>query len=160
MPDLLVLDTDIDSRLPEPELGAWAQAWLARSNTLAVTAVTVLERRFGYQSGSTDWQALWADYVEVLTERTIEVLPLDFVSAQIAGHLRAECPLPPAAARRRKGRKKSARRASWILDILIAAIAAGHGHPLFTANRTDFALLSAHMPAPYRLDLVLYPALP
>lgn len=161
MAEVVVLDTDMDSRLTEPEMAAWAHGWLARQNLLAITAPTVLERRFGYQSSFQDWGRSWETYVELLAARTIDVLPLDFEAAEIAGHLRAVCPFPPPAGRRqRKSKSKTARRASWILDILIAAIAARAGHPLFTANERDFRVLAAEMPKPYGLDLVVYPALP
>jgi predicted nucleic acid-binding protein len=160
MREVLVLDTDIDSRLTEPELAAWAHGWLARRNLLAVTAATIVERRFGYQTHFSQWEALWDLYLELLTDRTVEVLPLDLVSAEISGHLRAACPLPQLARRRRKSRSKAARRISWFLDILVAAIASRHGYPLFTANEEDYALLSRHIPSPYRLELIVYPALP
>lgn len=162
MPERIVLDTDMDSRLTEPELTAWALGWLARKNLIAVTAPTILERRYGYQAGSRDWEGVWAAYRELLDARTIEVLPLDLGSAELAGHLKAIRPFAPAA--RRRGRSKrggrAARRVGWLLDILIASIAARHGSPLFTANEGDFAVLRESMPAPYRLRLVVYPALP
>jgi predicted nucleic acid-binding protein len=159
MADVVVLDTGIDSRLGEPEIVAWVQGWLTRGNLLAVTAPTVFERRFGYESRFQDWVGLWDTYMELLAVRTVEVLSFDLESAVIAGHLRAVCPFPPAA-RRKRGKSRSARRASWILDILIAATAARHGHPLFTANARDFSSLAARMPEPYRLELVVYPSLP
>jgi predicted nucleic acid-binding protein len=160
MADVVVLDTNMDSRLTEPELAGWAHEWLARRNLLAITAPTILERRFGYQAHFPQWESLWEVYVELLVARTVEVLPLDFVAAEIAGHVRTVCPFPESGRRQRKGRSKAARRVSWILDILIAAIAARHGYPVFTANERDFVLLSAKVPAPYRLDVIAYPAFP
>jgi predicted nucleic acid-binding protein len=162
MPELLVLDTDMDSRLSEPELSAWAQGWLARQNLLAVTAPTIIERRYGYQAAFQDWERAWDLYREILTARTIEVLPLDLGAAEIVGHLRVVCPAAPETRRRRKLRRgsKAARRVSWILDILIAAIAARNGGRLFTGNESDFALLAENLPRPYRLRLNVYPSLP
>jgi len=159
MPDAVVLDTDIDSRLPEPELTVWAQAWLAANRRLFVTAPTVIERRYGYQTHFRDWERHWSTYSELHEEGTIGVLPLGFQAAEIAGHLRAVCPHPPRG--RPRGRKSKAQhRVSWILDILIAATAASHAVPLFTSNGADHQHLGRNMPAPYRLELIVYPVLP
>jgi predicted nucleic acid-binding protein len=161
MPELIVLDTDMDSRLSEPELSAWAQGWLARQNLLAVTAPTIIERRYGYQTGFSAWERAWTLYREIMTAHTIEVLPLDFGAAEIAGHLKAVCPNAPEARRKGKSRQsKAARRTGWLLDTLIASIAAWHGCRLFTANEGDFVTLARNLPAPFRLGLVVYPSLP
>jgi predicted nucleic acid-binding protein len=160
MAEVVVLDTDMDSRLSEPELWAWARAWLERRNLIYVTAPTVIERRYGYQSAFSHWKRLWETYVELLAAGTVGVLPLDFEAAEIAGHLRAVCPVPKIGRRRRRSRSKAVRRVSWILDILIAATSARHGYPLFTANGEDFQFLREKLGTQYRLDLVVYPALP
>jgi len=73
----------------------------------------------------------------------LEVLPLSWEAALLAGQLRALLPAPPTgrSAQRDRGAKPE-RRVAWIADIQIAATAWLAGEPVCTADREHFETLS------------------
>jgi predicted nucleic acid-binding protein len=74
----------------------------------------------------------------------LEVLPLSWEAALLAGQLRAMLPVPlmdPAARSPRERGTKPERRVAWIADIQIAATAWLAGEAVCTADRKHFEVL-------------------
>lgn len=84
----------------------------------------------------------WAS--RVLSPDGLRVLVPDAASLVAAARVRARCPLPPAAGRRRAtGEGTPDRRVAWVADIQIAVIGWRFGLPVVTRNRGDFETVGA-----------------
>jgi predicted nucleic acid-binding protein len=138
-PEPVVLDTDTLSELCRGNLRVKerARSYLEHFGRLTTTAVTVFERRRGYQlairGGKPFHRQLQA--FEGLIASCL-VLPFDRDAASLAAKIWAAV---PRARRQQLG------------DILIAGTAASRQLPLVTRNRFDFTQLSEASGIPLRL---------
>ncbi len=154
-------DTTLASQLkPESPAHDYCLAQLGVGERVLVAAGAVVEIAHGYQQAlerRPEFAALlrWIE-LEVVGERVCTIVAVDGFAAFVAGRLRAQAPLPAAA----KGdkRTKAARRASWHLDLDIAACCFAAGHDVATANASDFAriadVLAGLYPKAPRLEVV------
>jgi predicted nucleic acid-binding protein len=137
-------DTTLVSRLyPGGALEGHLLDRAREGEPIAITAPTVMEVVRGLQGSAESKPAMgktldWL--IRLISSGLVEVLSLDRPAAILAGRLRAMQPAPPTGARR-KGTKPE-QRASWVLDIQIAACAWTHGREVATENRADFEALS------------------
>jgi hypothetical protein len=127
-----------------------------------LASATVAEIYYGLESKSEDprfAQALvW--FNDVLRSGVLGVLPLGLEGAQLAGILRATCPMPPSVAKRDK-RSKPDRRVAWINDIQIAASAWLRAEPVCTRDQAHFhhlaEAIAERYPAAGELDVIPAP---
>lgn len=118
----------------------------ALADPVGIPAPCLLELAFGYRRALAQGNARFASALDWI-RRGLEadplgpVLPLDRVAAALAGEIRVLCPFPPP--RRRRGRSKAEARASWLIDIEIAAAAWAGGFDIATDNRADFETIAA-----------------
>jgi predicted nucleic acid-binding protein len=142
MPD--AWDTSVASRaLGEGRHAPLLHAHIVRGSTIVLPAPAVMEiargahlhsprdRRFGHRL-----RAL----TTLLAHPRVRVLAFDGDAALLAGGLFATLPHPPTGSRRRRG-TRAQQRASWALDVQIAACAFAAGFGILTENVADFALL-------------------
>lgn len=165
---MAVWDTSVASGLhPESSLYELAsEAALARE-PFRLAAPTVHEIAFGLQrraGADARFATLLRWFTDLLDAGVVEVLPLSWEAALLAGRLRANRPTPPTSGQGRKRRSrdpKPERRVAWIADIQIAATAWLAGEDVCTADREHFAALSDAIadlfPAEERLQLLPSP---
>ncbi len=79
-------------------------------------------------------------FAHLLVDPLTEVVPFAGPAAQLTGWLLADLPHPPARKRQRRGTRAQAR-ASWTLDVQIAACAFAGGYGVLTETVDDFGLL-------------------
>lgn len=137
-------DTTIASRLyADAGLEQHALARASAGDPIALAAPTVMEVLRGLHARAADSDGRSARTIRwfkgLLSSDLLDVLPFDRHAAALAGHLRALHPLPPTGASRRA--TKPDQRASWVLDIQIAACAWTHGREIVTDNVRDFEQL-------------------
>jgi len=82
----------------------------------------------------------------LLRIRMLVELPFGAEAADLAAYLRAAMPMPE-----RRGASTSV---SWTIDLMIAAVAAEHGHAIVSYNIRDFDLIAVALPAPLRLPIM------
>lgn len=135
-------DTTLASRLqPQGAVLDYVRARAADGRPVRVAAPTVLEIAYGYQrmaDSDRRYRVLLDWLTDLLARDALSVIALDGRAALVAGRLRAAVPHPPP---RRDRRSKTMRRASWLLDIQIAATAFTAGLDVATENRADFESL-------------------
>lgn len=143
---MAVWDTSVASGLhPETPLYELAsEAALARE-PIRLAAPTVHEIAFGFgRRAETDarFASLLRWFTDLLDAGVVEVLPLSWEAALLAGRLRAVQPTPPTGARARRSRDpKPERRVAWVADMQIAASAWLAGEDVCTADRAHFESL-------------------
>jgi predicted nucleic acid-binding protein len=118
---------------------------MAEADPIGIPSPCLLELAFGYrralERGNRRFEpALRWIGVSLRSDPVGEILPLDDVAAVVAGEIRALCPFPPG--RRSRHRSTAEARASWLLDIEIAAAAWVAGFDLATDNRRDFEAIA------------------
>lgn len=163
----LLIDTSVDSGfgVPASAESLWAERWLRRIGPLPVSAVTVLERAYGFEravkasASPASWQERFAAYQEAVTEEGFyEVLCWDARAALLAGRLFEKAPFPPPGhARRLRAKRKTDVRRSWLLDLLIASHAAADGRAVLTRNEKDFERIARLLEAPLQLPVLRFP---
>ena len=146
---MAVWDTSVASGLhPESSLYELASEAALAQEQFRLAAPTVHEIAFGLQrraEADARFATLLRWFTDLLDAGVVEVLPLSWEAALLAGRLRAKRPTPPTGGRSRKGRSrdpKPERRVAWITDIQIAATAWLAGEDVCTADRGRFATLS------------------
>ncbi len=167
---MAVWDTSVASGLhPESSLYELASEAALAQEPFRLAAPTVHEIAFGFQrraEADARFAALFRWFTDLLDAGVVEVLPLSWEAALLAGRLRASRPTPPTGGHSRKGRSrdpKPERRVAWIADIQIAATAWLAGEDVCTADRGHFAALSDAIgdlfPEEERLQIVPPPPL-
>jgi predicted nucleic acid-binding protein len=146
---MAVWDTSVASGLhPESPLYELASEAALADEPFRLAAPTVHEIAFGLQrraEADARFATLLRWFTDLLDAGLVEVLPLSWEAALLAGQLRASQPTPPTGGRSRKGRSrdpKPERRVTWIADIQIAATAWLAGEDLCTADQAHFEALS------------------
>jgi predicted nucleic acid-binding protein len=142
-----VWDTSVASGLhPETPLYELASEAALAQEPFRLAAPTVNEIAFGLQrraDADDGFAKLLRWFTDLLDAGVVEVLPLSWEAALLAGRLRAALPTPPTRARARRSRDpKPERRVAWIADIQIAATAWLAGEDVCTADRDHFVALS------------------
>jgi predicted nucleic acid-binding protein len=138
---VIAWDTTVFSRLyPGTPLEQELIEGFRSGEVVSVAAPTVMETVRGVVASRSKSRGAEAWLEKLTTSDFVEVLPVDRHAAVVAGQLRALHPTPPTRVRR-KGVKPE-QRASWVLDIQIAACAWTHGRRLATHNVRDFECLS------------------
>ena len=139
-------DTTAVARLAVPgPARARAMERMALADPVGIPSPCLLEVAFGYRRALARGDTRFAAALEwvrdgLRSEPLGSVLPLDHVAAALAGEIRAVCPFPPG--RRPRGRSKAETRASWLIDIEIAAAAWAAGFDIATDNREDFEAIA------------------
>jgi len=87
------------------------------------------------------FSALLGWFRELFAVGVLEVLPLSWEAALLAGQLRAMLSIPPSGASRRDRGTKPERRVAWVADIQIAATAWLVGEAVCTADQKHFEAL-------------------
>jgi predicted nucleic acid-binding protein len=137
---VIVVDTNVVSELMRPAPDVAVVTWVRQQSrgSLATTAITVAEIRFGLArlpEGRRATQLRWlAD--DVLAAFPAQVLAFDAAAAAAYGAI--------AAARERAGHPIDA------LDGQIAAICRSHGAPLATRNTKDFVQTGVELIDPWQ----------
>lgn len=146
---MAIWDTSVASGLhPDTPLYELASDAALAQQPFRLAAPTVHEIAFGLQrraEADARFATLLRWFTDLLDAGVVEVLPLSWEAALLAGRLRASWPTPPTGARRRKGRSrdpKPERRVAWITDIQIAAITWLAGEDVCTADLDHFEALS------------------
>jgi predicted nucleic acid-binding protein len=146
---MAVWDTSVASGLhPDSPLYELASNAALAQQPFRLAAPTVHEIASGLQrraDADATFAALLRWFTGFLDAGVVEVLPLSWEAALLAGRLRASRPMPPTGGRSRQGRSrdpKPERRVAWITDIQIAAIAWLAGEDVCTADRDHFEALS------------------
>lgn len=144
---MAVWDTSVASGLhPDTPLYELAREAALAQEPFRVAAPTVHEIAFGLQrraEADARFASLLCWLTDLLDAGVVEVLPLSWEAALLAGRLRANQPTPPTEGRTRRSRDpKPERRVAWITDIQIAATAWLAGEDVCTADRGHFELLS------------------
>jgi len=146
---MAVWDTSVASGLhPESPLYELASEAAVADGPFRLAAPTVHEIAFGLQARAevdARFVTLLRWFSDLLDAGMVEVLPLSWEAALLAGRLRASRPTPPTGGRARKKRSrdpKPERRVAWIADIQIAATAWLAGEDVCTADRDHFEMLS------------------
>jgi predicted nucleic acid-binding protein len=144
-----VWDTSVASGLhPDSSLYELASEAALAGKPFRLAAPTVHEIAFGLEQragADARFAVLLRWFTDLLDAGVVEVLPLNWDAALLAGRLRATRPTPPTGGRSRKGRSrdpKPERRVAWIADIQIAATAWLAGEDVCTADRDHFEALS------------------
>jgi predicted nucleic acid-binding protein len=160
-----VWDTSVASGLnPESTLFQVAIGAALAGEPVRVAAPTVAEIFFGLERRSDQERFVRALgwFTEVFNAGLLEVLPVTYETAILAGRLRALHPVAPTSGRRADGRSKPLRRVAWVADIQIAACAWVHGEAVCTADHGHFDLLKegiAHLfPAESPLQVLPAPS--
>lgn len=141
---MAVWDTSVASGLhPDDPLFELASEAALADEPFLLAAPTVQEISFGLQrQADPGFAALLAWFKELFAVGVLEVLPLSWEAALLAGQLRALLPAPPTGRRAKRDRgAKPERRVAWIADIQIAATAWLAGEPVCTADREHFETL-------------------
>ncbi len=146
---MAVWDTSVASGLhPDSPLYELASEAALAQEPFRLAAPTVHEIAFGLQrraEADARFATLFRWFTDLLDAGVVEVLPLSWEAALLAGRLRANRPTPPTGGRGRKRRSrdpKPERRVAWIADIQIAATAWLAGEDVCTADRDHFEVLS------------------
>jgi predicted nucleic acid-binding protein len=142
---MAVWDTSVASGLhPDDPLFELASEAALADEPFLLAAPTVQEISFGLQrQADPRFAALLAWFRELFAAGVLEVLPLSWEAALLAGQLRAMLPTPPTGSRSQRDRgAKPERRIAWIADIQIAATAWLAGGPVCTVDRSHFETLS------------------
>jgi predicted nucleic acid-binding protein len=163
---MAVWDTSVASGLhpAHPLFELASEAALADEPVLLATP-TVQEIAFGLQAQvEPRFAALLVWFRELFAAGALEVLPLSWEAALLAGQLRAMLPVPPTGRRSQRGRgAKPERRVAWIADIQIAATAWLAGEPVCTADQEHFEALAGAIarlfPKEQKLEMIPPPQL-
>lgn len=144
---MAVWDTSVASGLhPETPLYELASEAALAQEPIRLAAPTVHEIAFGLgrrAEADPRFASLRRWFTDLLDAEVVEVLPLSWEAALLAGRLRAALPTPPTGGRARRSRDpKPERRVAWIADIQIAATAWLAGEDVCTADRGHFEVLS------------------
>lgn len=144
---MAVWDTSVASGLhPDTPLYELASEAALAQDPIRLAAPTVHEIAFGLgRRAETDprFAFLLRWFTDLFDAGVVEVLPLNWEAALLAGRLRAVLPAPPTGGRARRSRDpKPERRVAWIADIQIAATAWLAGEDVCTADRGHFESLS------------------
>ena len=139
-----VWDTSVASGLhPEAPLFELASKAALADAPFLLASPTVQEISFGLERhADADFAALLGWFKELFAAGVLEVLPLSWEAALLAGQLRAMLPIPPSGGSRRDRGAKPERRVAWIADIQIAATAWLVGEPVCTADQDHFEALA------------------
>ncbi len=123
---MAVWDTSVASGLhPETPLYESAVEAALAGEPVRLAATTVQEIAFGLgRRAEKDprFRASLRWFTDLLDAGAVEVLPLSWEAALLAGRLRAALPTPPTGSRAKRSPKPE-RRVAWIADIHIAATA-------------------------------------
>ncbi len=144
---MAVWDTSVASGLhPDTPLYELAREAALAQEPFRVAAPTVHEIAFGLQrraEADARFASLLGWFTDLLDAGVVEVLPLSWEAALLAGRLRANQPTPPTGDRATRSRDpKPERRVAWITDIQIAATAWLAGEDVCTADQDHFEALS------------------
>jgi predicted nucleic acid-binding protein len=142
---MAVWDTSVASGLhPDTPLFELASEAALADEPLLLAAPTVQEIAFGLErQADASFAALLAWFKELFSVGVLEVLPLSWDAALLAGQLRAMLPIPPSSSGSRRDRgTKPERRVAWIADIQIAATAWLVGEAVCTADQKHFEALA------------------
>jgi predicted nucleic acid-binding protein len=143
---MAVWDTSVASGLhPDDPLFELASEAALANEPFLLAAPTVQEIAFGLErQADARFAALLTWFRELFAVGVLEVLPLSWEAALLAGRLRAMLPIPPTAPTARSPRErrtKPERRVAWIADIQIAATAWLAGEAVCTADQKHFEAL-------------------
>jgi predicted nucleic acid-binding protein len=142
---MAVWDTSVASGLhPDDPLFELASEAALADEPFLLAAPTVQEIAFGLErQADVRFAALLVWFRELFAVGVLEVLPLSWEAALLAGQLRAMLPAPPTGRRSQRDRgAKPERRVAWIADIQIAATAWLAGEPVCTADQKHFETLA------------------
>jgi len=138
----------------EKALGARGTAHEALIGTpVAAEVVSGLRRKGRTDPDFARLAAWWEGRILAGPER-LQLIAPGTQAVISAARLLALQPTSPATRKKKDGRSDRARRLSWSRDIELACIAATHGLPLASANRSDFEPI-ARMLDDAGLELVL-----
>src|SRR5262245_54382167 len=121
---MYLLDTNILSELPKRRPNPAVVAWFSLQKSIAFSAITLEELRFGVSRMAPGQGKNLARWLEALLSIPPTIIPVDEKIANSAGQLRAT--------RERAGRVSSQ------ADMLIAATALTGGYILVTRNIRDY----------------------
>jgi predicted nucleic acid-binding protein len=138
-----VWDTSVASGLhPDGPLFKRASEAALADEPFLLAAPTVQEIAFGLErQADASFAALLVWFKELFAAGVLEVLPLSWEAALLAGQLRAMLPVPPSGASQQNRGTKPERRVAWIADIQIAATAWLVGEAVCTADQKHFEAL-------------------
>jgi predicted nucleic acid-binding protein len=145
---MAVWDTSVASGLhPDTPLYELASEAALAQEPVRLAAPTVHEIAFGLQrraEADTRFAMLLRWFIDLLDAGVVEVLPLSWEAALLAGRIRASRSTPPTGGsqKRRERDPKPERRVAWVADIQIAATAWLAGEDVCTADRDHFEALS------------------
>jgi predicted nucleic acid-binding protein len=143
---MAVWDTSVASSLhPNGPLFELASEAALADEPFLLAAPTVQEIAFGLErQADARFAALLTWFRELFAVGVLEVLPLSWEAALLAGRLRAMLPIPPTGPTARSPRErgtKPERRVAWVADIQIAATAWLAGEAVCTADQKHFETL-------------------
>jgi predicted nucleic acid-binding protein len=143
---MAVWDTSVASGLhPDEPLFEFASEAALANEPILLASPTVQEIAFGLgRRADARLAALFTWFRGLFAVGVLEVLPLSWEAAILAGQLRATLPIPPTGPTVRSPRErgtKPERRAAWIADIQIAATAWLAGEAICTADQKHFEVL-------------------
>ena len=142
---MAVWDTSVASGLhPDEPLFELASEAALADEPFLLAAPTAQEIAFGLRrQADPRFAALLVWFRDLFAAGVLEVLPLSWEAALLAGQLRAMLPVPPTGRRPQRDRgAKPERRVAWIADIQIAAVSWLADEPVCTTDRKHFQTLS------------------
>jgi len=141
---MAVWDTSVASGLhPDGPLFELASEAALAEAPFLLAAPTVQEISFGLErQADASFAELFAWFKELFAAGVLEVVPLSWEAALLAGQLRAMLPVPPSGGSRGGRGTKPERRVAWIADIQIAATAWLLGEAVCTTDQGHFEALA------------------